>query len=76
MTMTVDPYANADFTIKVIVDVDGWGHPEYAVMVLDRDGNEVEEYGCDGSLNRAMIGAAKIIRAAPRNKHENTVGTA
>lgn len=56
-------YENPDYVIKVIKDNDHRGIVEWAVTVERADGTEVEEWGCDPSLNNALIGVARIIRA-------------
>lgn len=58
-----DGYEKPDYIVKVVVDNDSRGRTEWAVNVERPDGTTVEEYGCDPSLNDAMVGAARIIRA-------------
>jgi len=58
-----DGYDAPDYIVKVVADNTYRGQTEWAVNVERPDGTTVEEYGCDGSLNNAMVGAARIIRA-------------
>jgi len=61
----MNSYDDADYIIRVCVDRSKfWKRMEYAVTVTANDGTEIQEIGCGGNLNEALIDAGKVIRTA------------